>query len=90
MTIIPFMLGVIAMSSAGAALFFLRFWRDTRDFFFLPFAVFFTVEAAERVVLLFSTHPNEGSPWIYILRLFALLFILFGILLKNYGGGSRV
>lgn len=88
--IIPFMLGAIAMSSAAAGLFFLRFWRDTRDFFFLPFAVFFTVEAAERVALLFSARPNEGSPWIYILRLFALLFILFGILFKNYGRGSRV
>lgn len=87
--IIPFMLGVIAMSSAAASLFFLRFWRDTKDFFFLPFAVFFTVEAAERVALVFSPRPNEGSPWIYILRLFALLFILFGILIKNYGRRNK-
>jgi hypothetical protein len=34
---------------------------------------------------MFSVHPNEGSPWIYILRLFALLLILCGILYKNYG-----
>lgn len=82
---ISFMLGMISALSFTAAMFFLRFWRDTRDFFFLPFAVFFTVEGFNRLVLLFSAHPNEGSPWIYILRLFALLLILFGILHKNYG-----
>jgi uncharacterized membrane protein HdeD (DUF308 family) len=82
---ISFMLGMISALSFTAATFFLRFWRDTRDFFFLPFAVFFTVEGVNRIVLMFSAHPNEGSPWIYILRLFALLLILCGILYKNYG-----
>ena len=85
---ISFMLGLISAFSFTAAMFFLRFWRDTRDFFFVPFAVFFIVEGIDRIVLLFSAHPNEGSPWIYILRLFALLLILFGILNKNYGRGT--
>ena len=86
--IISFIFGVISTLSFTAAVFFLRFWRDTHDFFFLPFAVFFMVEGANRIVLLLSTHPNEGSPWIYVLRFLALLFILFGILHKNYGPAS--
>lgn len=85
---ISFMLGMISAMSFTAAIFFLRFWRDTRDLFFLPFAVFFIVEGGNRIVLLFSSHPNEGSPWIYVMRLVALLLILFGILHKNYGQGS--
>jgi len=83
-----FLLGVIATSSLMAGLFFLRFWRDTRDSFFLAFAAFFFIEAGNRVALLFLPRPNEGSPWIYLIRLFALLLILAAILNKNYGRSS--
>jgi len=86
--IVPFMLGVISALSLMAAVYFLRFWRETRDVFFLPFAVFFLVEAVIRVVLLFSTKPNEGNVWIYLSRLIALLLILTGILNKNYSRSS--
>jgi uncharacterized membrane protein HdeD (DUF308 family) len=85
---ISFLLGAIAAFSFTAAVFFLRFWRDTRDFFFVPFAVFFLVEGGSRVALLFFQHPSEGSFWIYFLRFCALLLILFGILQKNYGRGK--
>jgi|SoiMethySBSTD1v2_1073268.scaffolds.fasta_scaffold1871489_2 uncharacterized membrane protein HdeD (DUF308 family) len=82
-----FLLGVIASSSAIAGLFFLRFWRDTRDPFFLSFAASFLIEALNRVALLFVPRPNEGSPWIYLIRLFASLLILTAIIRKNYGRG---
>jgi len=80
-----FLLGVISALSFTAGVFFLKFWRETRDFFFFSFAVFFLVEGGNRVGLLFFQHPNEGSPWIYVVRLFALLLILGAILNKNYG-----
>jgi uncharacterized membrane protein len=80
-----FLTGVIATASFTAGLFFLRFWRDTRDPFFLAFAASFTVEGLSRVVVLFLFHPNEGSPWYYLVRLLAFLLILFAILRKNYG-----
>lgn len=80
-----FLLGVIAAFSFTAGVFFLKFWRDTRDFFFFSFAAFFFVEGVNRVALLFFTRPNEGSPWIYVIRLLALLLILGAILNKNYG-----
>lgn len=80
-----FLLGVIATASATAGLFFLKFWRVTRDAFFGAFAAFFFVEAGIRIALLFSEKPNEGSPWIYMIRLLALILLLIAIVEKNYG-----
>lgn len=78
-----FLLGVIATSSVIAGAFFLRFWRDTRDSLFLSFAIAFIVEGLNRCAMLLLKQPNEGSPWNYILRLLAFLFILVGIVTKN-------
>ena len=80
-----FLLGIIAASSFTAGVFFLKFWRQTRDSLFLGFAAFFIIEGFNRCALLFVLHPNEGSPGIYLLRLFALLLLLTAILKKNYG-----
>jgi uncharacterized membrane protein HdeD (DUF308 family) len=81
-----FLLGVIATTSLTAGIFFLRFWRDTRDSLFLAFAVAFIIEALNRTAMLLLRQPNEGSPWIYIVRFFAFLLILIGILNKNRRG----
>lgn len=86
--LVSFLLGAISALSLMAAVFFIRFWRETHDIFFLPFAVFFLIESVNRVILLFSSHPNEGSAWIYVTRLAALVLILSGILYKNYGRGT--
>ena len=79
-----FLLGVIATSSATAGMFFLRFWKKTHDRLFLAFATFFFVEAVNRIVLLCFERPNEGSPWVYLIRLLALVILLAAILEKNY------
>jgi uncharacterized membrane protein HdeD (DUF308 family) len=79
-----FLLGATAAASFTAAVFFLRFWRDTKDLLFAAFAFFFLVEGANRVVLTTMKHPNEGSPWIYVARLIALLLLLGVIVRKNY------
>jgi len=84
-----FLLGVIATASLIACWFFLKFWKKTRDAFFLAFAFFFLAEAMIRVALLFFTRPNEANPGIYVIRLFALLVILAAILYKNYGRAER-
>ncbi|MGH9572817.1 MAG: DUF5985 family protein [Candidatus Acidiferrales bacterium] len=78
-----FLLGIIATTSILAGIFFLRFWRDTRDYLFLTFGVAFIIEGVNRSALLFISHPNEGATWIYLIRLFAFLLILGGILNKN-------
>lgn len=80
-----FLLGVVATTSVTAGVFFLRFWRETRDTLFLTFAIAFIIEGVNRTFMLFLKNPNEGSPWIYMVRLFAFLLILAGILRKNLG-----
>jgi uncharacterized membrane protein HdeD (DUF308 family) len=76
------------MASAVASLFFFRFWQASRDTLFLAFGVFFATEAISRTTLVFFARPNEGSPWIYVVRLIALLLVLAAILKKNYGSSG--
>lgn len=85
MTVEPFLVGVIATTSIAAGLFFFKFWKRTRDSLFLAFSVAFFIEGVNRCFTLRIEHPNEGNPWIYLVRLFAFLIILTGILYKNYG-----
>ncbi len=80
-----FLLGTISMASFTASLFFLRFWKETRDFVFFAFAVFFVIEGIIRFATLFIAQPNEGHPALYLARLVGLLFIFAAILIKNYG-----
>ena len=79
----PLLSGAIAMSSAVIALFFLRFWKSTRDRFFLFFAVSFFLETLNRILLGLSTLPTEDTPLYYIIRVAAYLLILHGIFDKN-------
>lgn len=78
-----FFLGAIAMASLVAALFFLRFWRDTGDRFFLFFAAAFGVEVINRVALGLGTLSEETEPFLYMVRLFSFLLILAAIVDKN-------
>ena len=77
------LLGAIAMASPVAALFSLRFWRQTRDRLFLFFALSFFVEGVNRVVPGLVRHPNEEQPFFYWVRLFSFLLIVIAILDKN-------
>jgi hypothetical protein len=77
--------GVIATTSLTAGVFFLKFWTRTNDSLFLAFSIAFLIESFNRLGFLAVPHPNEGSPWIYLVRLFAFLIILAAILRKNFG-----
>ena len=83
MMIEGFLLGVIVTGSLVAALFFLKFWRQTRDFLFLTFALAFLIEGLNRIGFLFVVTPNEGTSLIYVVRLLAFLLILGGIVYKS-------
>jgi hypothetical protein len=82
-----FLLGVIVTASITAGIFFLKFWRQTRDLLFLAFGVAFLVEGVNRTTLLLAPSPNEGSASIYVVRLLAFVLMLAGILYKRAGGG---
>jgi uncharacterized membrane protein HdeD (DUF308 family) len=84
-----FLLGVIATCSIAAGIFFLCFWRDTRDSLFLNFALAFFIEGGNRTAMMFFAHPNEASPWVYLVRCFAFLLIIAAIVQKNRQANAR-
>src|SRR5688500_11476413 len=77
------LLGAIAMASMVAGLFFLRFWKDTKDRFFLFFAISFFVEGLNRFALGLTADPNEGRPVFYFVRFLSFCLILAAIAHKN-------
>lgn len=81
--------GAIAMGSLLIALFFLRFWRDTRDRFFLLFALSFALEGVHRAVAGLYMAASEDTPHHYLLRLVSYLLILAAIADKNWPRNKR-
>jgi hypothetical protein len=79
------LLGAIAMASAVAALFFLRFWRQTKDRLFLFFSLAFAADAITRLGTGIGDLPNEQEPLIYAARLLTFGLIIVGIVHKNWG-----
>ena len=66
-----------------AALFFTRFWQRTRDRLFAGFAVSFMLLAIERAALLATWEADETKTWVYFIRMFAFLVLIFAIVDKN-------
>jgi len=77
------LLGAVAMASLMASLFFLKFWRQTRDVFFLLFAVAFGVDGIGRFYLGVNPSLEEHEPVYYFVRLLTFFLIVFAIVLKN-------
>jgi hypothetical protein len=77
------MIGAIAMACLVAGLFFLRFWKSTRDRFFLLFALSFTVEGVNRIIDGVVRGTDEDRPLYYFIRLLSYALIIWAILDKN-------
>ncbi|MYN07945.1 DUF5985 family protein [Pseudoduganella aquatica] len=75
--------GAIVMAALVAALFFLRFWRQTRDRFFLYFAVAFMLEALHRLLWALAPLGDADAPLYYLIRLASYVLILVAIINKN-------
>ena len=75
--------GAITVGWLVAGLFFFRFWRQTRDRFFLWFALSFWLEAGGRVALGLMSGTSEDTPGIYGIRVVAYGLILLAIWQKN-------
>jgi len=78
-----FLRGAIAMGFAIAALFFLRYWRESRDRLFAWFALAFFVLALTRTLLVLAHDDRETAVLPYLVRLLAFLIFLGAILDKN-------
>jgi amino acid permease len=79
-----FLLGFIVACSLVAALFFLRFWKSTRDPLFIAFSAFFGIQAVNYAMLLAVEHPNEGNFLHSIIRLLAVIGLLAAMVWKNF------
>jgi hypothetical protein len=80
-----FFSGMIAMGFAVCAVFFLRFWRRTRDSLFLVFSIAFLLLALNQALTTLLGLPLEERSWLYLLRLAAFLIIIGAIVRKNIG-----
>jgi hypothetical protein len=78
-----FLSGAIAMGFVVAGLFFLHFWRRTRDGLFLAFASAFCLLGIGQAVLSLTDIPIEERSPLYLFRLAAFLLILISIWRKN-------
>ena len=78
-----FLSGAITAGFVVAGLFFLRFWKRTRDTLFVAFALAFWLLGLTQALLAFTSIPVEERSWLYLLRLAAFSLILGSIWLKN-------
>lgn len=81
--LVPLMSGMLVAGYAIICMFFLRFWRDTRDRLFVFFAVSFGLLGVQRLGLTFTTAGSPYADWLYVLRLLAFLLIVYAIVDKN-------
>lgn len=88
MTLLDFLSGAIAFGFLVCGLFFLRFWRRTRDPLFMPFALAFALLGIGQAVLALANIPTEERGSIFLIRLAAFALILFAILRKNRSAAS--
>lgn len=81
--------GVVTMGYLLAGLFFLRFWRRTKDGLFVVFAVAFWLLALNQAIATLSGIPREELSWVYLLRLAAFTLIIGAIVRKNLRSAPR-
>jgi hypothetical protein len=77
-----FLQGAVVMGCAVIGVFFLRFWKKSRDRLFLFFSAAFWLLGINWLALSFS-RADEPHTALYIVRLVAFVLILLGIWDKN-------
>jgi hypothetical protein len=78
-----FLSGMLTMGFLVISAFFLRFWRQTRDRFFISFAIAFAILAVQRVLLVKEFGLMENRAGAYSLRLLAFVVIVYAVVMKN-------
>lgn len=78
-----FLGGMVTLGFWLASLFFLRFWKRTRDGLFLAFAIAFFLLGINQALVALTDMPIEERSPLYLLRLAAFSLIIFSIWRKN-------
>ena len=81
-TLLAMLSGAVSLSALVAAVFFLRFWVQTRDGFFLLFSIAFAIYAASQFIL-GCTDASEYEPFYYLPRLVTFGLIVVAVINKN-------
>jgi hypothetical protein len=82
----PLLNGAVVMAFLACALFFLRFWKQSRDRLFAFFALAFTMMGLNGAALTLLAVDDERRHFLYMVRLAAYLLILYAIWDKNRAG----
>lgn len=83
----PLLNGATMMAYLASALFFLRFWTQSRDRLFGLFALAFTLLGINSGGLTLLSADDERRYYLYLVRLFSFLLILYAIWDKNRARG---
>lgn len=75
--------GVLAAGYLLAGLYFLKFYRQTRDRLFAFFAAAFALLVIQRLALALAPDLIGDSTWYYVVRLLAFALLAVGIIDKN-------
>lgn len=86
--LLTFMHGAITLACLLIGLKFLKFWRASKDRFFLWFTAAFFVFAAGWLIRGLASHDGDHGHYVYVPRLVAFLLIIVGILDKNRPSGA--
>jgi hypothetical protein len=87
-TLYDFLSGAVSFGFFVCGLFFLRYWKRSRDELFLTFALAFELLGAGQAILALASIPTEDRSSLYLIRLTAFLLILFAIYRKNRAASS--
>jgi O-antigen/teichoic acid export membrane protein len=78
-----FLQGACAMSCWVIGMFFLRYWRASRERLFLFFLAAFWMFALNWIGLILLNPADDTRHWFYVTRLVAFLLIIAGVIDKN-------
>jgi uncharacterized membrane protein len=81
--------GGLVVACVIVGLFFLRYWKATRDSFFLYFAVAFWLQGGQWLYSGLTDPANEYLPLAYLLRLAGYGLIVAAIVRKNMASSAR-
>lgn len=73
---------------AAAGLFFTKFWKKTREPFFLVFGFACWMLSIERIPLLIYGVDAEAHSWVYLIRLSAFILIMIAVVRANRRRGT--
>ena len=83
-----FLAGAVVLGFFVSSLFFLRYWRRTRDRLFLTFSLAFALLGLGQTILALANAATEERGALYLFRLAAFMLILHAVYRKNRAARS--